>query len=424
MDMPEEPVTPPNREHVLAAAAAAAVWIRARRASWTGTPVLESTPEPAKPPKAPKPPYVEPSREQSYIEPPAPVVPPVIHVDVYESEEEESAQPPAEVETEPAGPSLSERAATAAAAWREPIVHALPRVAVLVVLIAVVGAGVTYWPKLRTSLTSGAAVLESAPPGSDAFVDGRLVGKTPIVLNLPAGTYQVELRNGDQSRKSQVVVVARGRVVQYVDWLAKPTGGLKVMSEPTGARVLVDGALRGTTPLTLDGVAAGTHAVTIESSAGSIRRTVTIEVGQTTLLNEAISLGWLAVFSPIEIQITEGGRALTPDERGRVLLSPGPHKVRLQNRALGYDEVRSLEIKPAETTALTVTPQTTIAVTATEPAEVLVDGAKVGDTPLTGRKVNFGTHEVIVKSASGNQRRFEVTATAKPVQLDVDFAKP
>ena len=222
-----------------------------------------------------------------------------------------------------------------------------------------------------------------------------------------------------------MVVVARSRVVERMDWTVKPAGSLQVDSDPSNARVLVDGEMRGTTPLKLDGLAVGIHALALESAAGEIRRTVTIAAGETAQVTELISSGWLALFSPFEVAVSEGNRAIPLDERGRVMLAPGSHELRFQNRALGYDEVRQVEIKPSATAALTLAPPpTTISVTATEPAEVWLDGTPIGVTPITDASVSLGTREVVVRTPTGLDRRFVVTVTNKPVRLDVDFSKP
>jgi len=133
--------------------------------------------------------------------------------------------------------------------------------------------------------------------------------------------------------------------------------------------------------------------------------------------------GWLAVFSPVELSISEGTAAIVLDDQGRAMLPPGPHKLRFRNRELGYDEVRTVQIRPTATTILNLIPQTTIGVTSTEPAEVLIDGTAVGQTPIVGRRLNLGTHTVVVRSSKG-AREIIVEATTEPIQLDVDFARP
>ena len=132
--------------------------------------------------------------------------------------------------------------------------------------------------------------------------------------------------------------------------------------------------------------------------------------------------GWVAVFASLDVSISEGGRGLQVDERGRTMLTPGRHRLRFQNRALGYDETRTVDVRPADTTTINLIPETTLAVTSNEPAEVLVDGTRVGDTPYDG-KIGLGNHTVTVKTA-GAERQLTVEATSKPVQLEVDFSKP
>jgi hypothetical protein len=132
--------------------------------------------------------------------------------------------------------------------------------------------------------------------------------------------------------------------------------------------------------------------------------------------------GWVAVFAPFDVRISESNQGVRVDDRGRALLAPGRHRLRFQNRELGYDETRTVEVRPTETTTINLTPETTIAVTSTEPAEVLIDGTRVGDTPYDGR-VGLGTHAVTVRTA-GAERQLTVEATSKPVRLEVDFSKP
>jgi hypothetical protein len=297
------------------------------------------------------------------------------------------------------------------------------RIAAVAIVLVVAAVGFSYLPALRTAVTAGEVVLESGPSGSQVFVDGALLGTTPITAKLPAGRHTVEFRSGDMSRTKDLVVTARERLVERVDWTMKPTGSLQVESDPPGARVLVDGKFRGNTPATVEGLSAGTHAVVVESKDGSVRRSVFIEDGKTAEVNESIFSGALAVFAPFEIESSEGSRQLRLDERGRTTLAAGPHKLRFQNRALGYDEVRTIEIKPSETFTLNLLPQTSISVTSTQPAEVWIDGARIGETPQSNLKINLGTRSVVVKNST-DERHFTITATSKPVRLDVDFSKP
>ncbi|HEX8435274.1 PEGA domain-containing protein [Archangium sp.] len=54
--------------------------------------------------------------------------------------------------------------------------------------------------KLRKELARARKVklsVKSTLPASDVFLDGRSMGQTPLVLEVPAGTYELTLKNGD-----------------------------------------------------------------------------------------------------------------------------------------------------------------------------------------------------------------------------------
>ena len=207
--------------------------------------------------------------------------------------------------------------------------------------------------------------------------------------------------------------------------VARRTGQLTAKSEPAGARVLVDGRERGVTPLTIEDVPFGSHTVVIKSDKGSVQRTVKIAADRDAVVSESIFAGWLTVFAPFEVQITEGTSAVRLDESGKVLLSAGPHDLRFENRDVGYRESRRVEILPGETTSLSlVASPSTLTVTASAPAVVLIDGQQVGETPLTNHPISLGTRDIVVRGADGTERRFTRRVTAAPVQIDVDFSKP
>jgi hypothetical protein len=205
---------------------------------------------------------------------------------------------------------------------------------------------------------------------------------------------------------------------------AKADGRLQVNSNPVGAHVLVDGKDRGVTPLMVDGLAPGSHKVMIRSDAGSVQRTVAITSAETVQLSESIYSGWLHVSAPFEIQISEGRRSITLDDSNQVLLEPGPHDLRFENRALGLRDVRHVDIRPGETTAVSIeTPVSHLTITSSEPATVAIDGQQVGETPLTDFAVPIGTRDVTVTSAAGQVLHQTITVKVPPTQIDVDFAK-
>jgi hypothetical protein len=205
---------------------------------------------------------------------------------------------------------------------------------------------------------------------------------------------------------------------------AKATGTLNILSTPPGTRVLVDGSVRGLTPLSIDDIAAGRHVVVLESSSGVVQRSVTVAADKVTEVNEPIVAAFVTIHAPFEVSITEGTRVFRPDDHNEITLAAGPHDLRFTNRRLMFEDRKHVDLAPAERLTISVTPpQSTVSVTSSEQAEVWVDGARVGQTPMADYVVELGTHEILVKRTDGGERRVTAMVTVKPFALHVDFSK-
>jgi hypothetical protein len=237
-----------------------------------------------------------------------------------------------------------------------------------------------------------------------AIVGGRYLWSA-LPATTPARTAAIE-------PKPQATAATRG----------KGTGALRIGSTPPGAQVAVDGKARGITPLTLTDLSAGNHEVVLQSDAGTVTRTVNVSANATAALDEAIFSGFVTVYSPIELTVSEKGRVLRADDRHQIMLAAGTHELRLVNRALGYETVRKVDVKPGDATNLQIAPDpSALTVTASDAAEVWLDGTRLGDTPMNGMAVPIGAHEIVVKRTAGGERRFNVTIGAKPFTLNVEF---
>jgi len=251
------------------------------------------------------------------------------------------------------------------------------------------------------------------------------VGTTPVRVELNPGPHGVEFKLKDATR-TQTIQIAKGLELPVaIEWNPRKTGGLQVTSTPTPAKVLIDGHERGQTPLTLDDLPVGVHTVQIESAAGSVRRKVEVTDGRTETLAESIYPGWLHVSAPIEVTVSDAGKGLQLDDGHRVLLKPGVHAIRIDNRELDFSLTRQVEIEPGGTTRVAVeVPTSTLTVTGSTGAEVFVDGAKVGEIPLEEYRVKLGTRDVMVVDQSGVTRHVTVTVTTRPARIDVAATRP
>ncbi len=310
--------------------------------------------------------------------------------------------------------------------------------AIAAVLMVVVGAGgmvANRYLGAAKAAATGTLIIATNPAGAQATVDGQPRGTTPLTLVLPVGPHTIVLRAGNADRSIPVTISAGAEVSQYIELpqAGATLGQLQVRTEPAGAKVTIDGVAVGTSPMMVLDLAPGEHAVTLESALGSVKQTVTIESGVTASLvvplggaaEGAPVSGWIAVQSPIELQVYEGDRLLGTSRSDRIMVSAGRHEINLVNEALGYRATRVLQVPAGKVAPFPVDlPKGTIALNAVPWAEVWIDGVKVGDTPIGNLSVAIGNHDVVFRHPELGEQRHTATVTlATAARLSVDLRK-
>jgi serine/threonine protein kinase len=287
---------------------------------------------------------------------------------------------------------------------------------------------------VAVSADSGTLVVTTNPTGAQAFIDGRPQGVTPITVTLPAGAHKLELRGSGEPRAIPVTIAAGKELAQYVELpkAAAAVGQLQVKSEPSGARVNVDGTPRGTAPVLVSNLAPGEHNVVLESDQGTVRQTVIVESGVTAALVVPLggspsspASGWVSVTSPVVVQLFESGQLLGSSQSDRVMVTAGRHELTLVNDALGYHDTRTVQVPAGRTATLSVEiPKGTIALNAQPWAEVWIDGEKIGETPIGNYQLSVGTHDVLFRHPELGEQHYTATVTLKaPARLSVDMRK-
>ena len=131
------------------------------------------------------------------------------------------------------------------------------------------------------AVATGQLAIRSTPKGAGVLIDGSWRGRTPItVRGLTVGTHAVRVvEDGYVTETRRVAVDARaaGTTVSFqlarVHGPERPapaarpgakTGVLRVESRPSGAAVLIDGRVVGTTPLQISDLEPGQHQVRLE----------------------------------------------------------------------------------------------------------------------------------------------------------------
>jgi hypothetical protein len=312
-----------------------------------------------------------------------------------------------------------------------------PLAAGAAVLLVIAGAGV---PVVRSYMApapapaEGSLTMTTTPPGAQLFVDGVERGMTPVTVTLKPGTHSLEVRGGGSPRLLPITIAAGAQMTQYLELptAASAFGQLQVATQPSGARVSVDGVSRGTTPVTVSDLAAGDHTVALESDMGSVKQTVRIEAGNTSSLvvplgatDGAPVSGWIAVTAPNDVQLFENGRLLGTSQSDRLMIGAGRHEIEIVNEVLGFRASRTVQVAPGKVSAIKIEfPKGTIALNATPWAEVWADGERVGETPIGTLQLSIGPHEFVFRHPDLGEQRHAATVTLKtPARLSVDMRK-
>ncbi len=164
----------------------------------------------------------------------------------------------------------------------------------------------------------GRISVTSDPAGANVYLDNAYKGIAPLTLeSVPNGNHVIVLRLDRYEESSRWVLVSGNSPSVFVTLALLPTltptatstvtptgsgtiepttapveesGSLSVTTSPPGARVYVDGELKGVTPATIPGLSAGKHTVLL-SLAGylDLNTTITINAGKTSEYSTALT---------------------------------------------------------------------------------------------------------------------------------------
>ena len=328
----------------------------------------------------------------------------------------------------------SVRAKTGRPAWQSPWA-----VAAVLVLIAVttgvtfLGGGKPVTPA-ATPASTGTLEIGTNPDGVAVIIDGTNRGTTPLTVNLAAGAHVVELVTETDRRQVPVTMKAGTHMSHFIEMPKAAAGGvgdLMVRTNPSKASVTVDGKPYGPSPVTVKGLTAGRHRVTLENESGSFTDDVVIEAGATASLVVPMTRpsaganvsGWIAINAPADVQVFEGGRLVGSSRTDRIMVAVGRHDLEMVNDALGYRSTKTVDVAAGQVATVRPDwPKGTLALNALPWAEVSIDGERVGETPIGSVSVPIGTHEIVFRHPDLGERRTTATVTTgAPTRVSMDM---
>jgi hypothetical protein len=123
--------------------------------------------------------------------------------------------------------------------------------------------------------------INSEPEGASVYLDGELLGKTPITRQYLAGNYKVRVQmEGRNTVTDAIEIIARQEFSKTYELVESPVT-LEIESIPAGATVFVNGKNQGAAPLKLKDLPAGTYSVRfVMPKHLEVEKEVTIQPGK------------------------------------------------------------------------------------------------------------------------------------------------
>jgi hypothetical protein len=168
---------------------------------------------------------------------------------------------------------------------------------------------------------SGSIFVTSTPSGANIYLDNSYKGLTPLTIDaVPNGNHTIVLRLDGYEESSRTISINGNSPVITIALNPLPTstptetstlqptatgtiqpgqpvpvpsegyGSLSITTSPPGATVYVDGEMKGVTPATIPGLAAGKHSILLNLTGYSpLNTTIAINAGKTAEYSTGLS---------------------------------------------------------------------------------------------------------------------------------------
>ena len=278
-------------------------------------------------------------------------------------------------------------------------------------------------------IARGVGVLQviSHPTGAQVLLDGKDVGKTELVLNeAESGVHTIRVQMPFYTPVEKTITIEPNDITKVEVSLQRSAGSILVVSEPSGAEVLV-GKEKGRTPATFKDLPAGEYSVRVEldgyypwEQMVTIKADETIRVSaelekHAVLVVDVIPDGTVSVDGNREQASPARFPAIPLGEHAITARLPDyePKTVDVTVQA-GRKKTISIELQRARVTlSIASTPSG---------AEVTLDGRKYGNTPITIKDIVTGEHTFSLSLQDYETVKQTITVNSPPKPVRVTLA--
>jgi hypothetical protein len=262
---------------------------------------------------------------------------------------------------------------------------------------------------LKMDVIVGLVLVKAQPEGATILINGAERGKSPLlVTDLPMGQYRVRIEAPNHIAK-EVELNIKDRLPIKIDTvLLANTATVQMNSDPTGARVLLNGLDKGVTPLMIEDIPTGEVTLSISMDGfETYTQKVSLESGQFEAMK--------AVLTPLPAtlsvsSIPSGARIYLDGKlRGNAPLwiapmAPGSYKVRAE--LTGFENLtKNIQVEQAQNAIeeFRLWSNSGLLEVVTEPAgvRVFIEGQQHGVTDAATNETDRVSQPLTVRLAEG-----------------------
>lgn len=256
--------------------------------------------------------------------------------------------------------------------------------------------------------------------GALVFLDGELLGETPLLEIVPAGSHSLRVEREAFSAFQDTVIIAPDTTLELSVKLVRQAPGLEVRVDVESASVFLDGKQVGSGQRVLvDPAPAGVHDLRVTAPEfNDWRGKVTLRPGQLTPVEVALrgSLGSLVVRSEPPARVLLDGRDYGQTPARIDPVQPGSHGLKLSAEGLST-VLQAVVVEPGKTATVEVKLVPEAGTVEVRPnvasARVFLNGVELGAGKVTTGGLKPGMYSVRV-TAPGH------ADFIKPVQVEAD----
>jgi hypothetical protein len=184
--------------------------------------------------------------------------------------------------------------------------------------------------------THGTLNVSSRPEGARVLVDGQLQGATPLSMTLPLGSHEIELQNGNASRKLPLTIAGGETVSQVID-LDPVAQGFVTIRAPHTFRISEGGKQIGTTATGRLTLPAGRHELELASTTLDYRTRATVHItaGQTVTTSVEVPAGTVSINATPWASVWLDGRSMGVTPLANIKVPIGSHEILWRHPTLG-----------------------------------------------------------------------------------------